>query len=137
MSAKQQAAVHLRQAATLMLKGGYIAGSRENTRGAHCALGALDRIITNRLYGSDYNNLAYTRLAQVVRPLIPKGTIDHYNTSLPIEERDSNISSVIACWSNVVALSKKGVAKCMMATAEILELEAEEEESKCSKPSSS
>ena len=107
----------LRKAAEVMLTGGYVKGIRE-AAGAHCALGAIDKV-TGRGSYSGVNE----HIVKALSDMLPeKLGGDPYNYRIGEPE---NVYARVATWNNMHCNSAEDVACVMRATAEYLEEEEE------------
>lgn len=113
----------MRKAADIMISGGYIKGARENSKGAHCALGALGAASTGMSYKVP------ELLVETLSKMLPeKVGSDPYNGRNGEPQPDAfNLHQArVATWSNNLCDSAEDVACVMRATAELLEEESKE-----------
>lgn len=112
----QTTAAILRDAAKVMIKGGYIAGIRYgedtgNKTGSHCALGAIEVAAGMGRYSANDRTPAVVALAKTIAVINPSWLHEHHQTT-------------VANWNNQHYRTAKEVACVMRATAKALEEES-------------
>lgn len=118
MSPTEVAAI-LWRAAEIMIEGGIVRGMRYDSKGAHCALGAIESAGAGHLSPD-----ATVALSRMLPESLPNDPYNPYNRGLP--EGRGTVTARIASWSNNVCARAEDVACMMRATAELLEEEAAE-----------